>query len=426
MNSIVHRFTLILRGNTFSNFLHLSLNQGANLLTTIILTPFLFKRIGEDQYGLISLALTVTMLFGIIVNYGFGLNVPKQLALVQQDRERKQRIINEVVVTRLVLSLLLVLLMYVLTTLLGFFSEYSTILLFSAVLLLNDAVYPMFILQGFDRLSWISKSNAIAKILYLILVVLVVQGSDDAKWVNFILGVSGVAVNLVLLAFIYRYESIRFQWIELSNVFSRLLDNFQFFSSTIASYVLVNGGFILLSNFVTNTELGYYAVAQRISVLLRMIPVFITQSILQKATRLYEADRGAYRSYVKRSCFNGMLITLAVGVIVSVSAPWIIEFLTGNRVTLAIKLTRILSFLPFMGMLNIPNMIKILVTDRKQILAQAIWITALVMLLLSTAGAYFYGSLGMALALMVSEVFNYWIHHYLIGKVEVRSNFTSK
>ncbi|WP_286755089.1 oligosaccharide flippase family protein, partial [Roseivirga sp. UBA838] len=132
MNSIVHRFTLILRGNTFSNFLHLSLNQGANLLTTIILTPFLFKRIGEDQYGLISLALTVTMLFGIIVNYGFGLNVPKQLALVQQDRERKQRTINEVVVTRLVLSLLLVLLMYVLTTLLGFFSEYSTILLFSA------------------------------------------------------------------------------------------------------------------------------------------------------------------------------------------------------------------------------------------------------------------------------------------------------
>lgn len=426
MSQFQHRILLLIKGKTFSNFLHLSLNHGANLLIAIVLTPYLFKRLGEDQYGLISLALTVILLFGILVNYGFGLNVPKQLALVRDNKESKQQIINEIIVTRLAIAFLLVIIVYILAGYSNFFSDYSTILLFSVLLLVNDALYPMFILQGFDRLSWISKTNAIAKLLYLVLVLLLVKNPDDAKWVNFSLGVTGVGVNGLLLFFIYRYEAIRFQWVSFQRVGSRIADNFQFFSSTIASYILVNGGFILLGSFVSNTELGYYAVAQRVSILLRMIPVFLTQSILQNATRLYSENIEAYEEYLNRSYKNGLLITFAVGVAVSVTASWIIQFLTGDHVELSITLMRLLSFLPFIGMLNVPNMIKILVTEQKQILAKAIWITTGLMLCLSSLGSYYFGSIGLAIALIISEFFNYWIHHYLIVRAGLIRKAISK
>ena len=48
---------------------------------------------------------------------------------------------------------------------------------------------------------------------------------------------------------------------------------------------------IILSFFVNNNELGKYSLAQKIGFLLRMIPVFITQSVLQIASRKNNNDK---------------------------------------------------------------------------------------------------------------------------------------
>ena len=157
--------------------------------------------------------------------------------------------------------------------------------------------------------------------------------------------------------------------------------------------------------------------AQRIAFLLRMLPVFLTQSILQKAARMYQEDRKGYDSFLKRASLNGIGIGVLVGIIFSLGAPYAIRVVSGEYIPMSSNILRVLSFLPFVAMLNVPNMIKILVTDQKKVLSKAIWLTTAMMIVLGSLGSYYLGGMGLAIALLCSEFINFLIHSYLLSRL---------
>ena len=71
------------------NFFNLIFNQGINILVALLATRILFERLGEAQYGLINLALSVVLLSSISVSYGYHLNGPRRIALLKTDPEKK-------------------------------------------------------------------------------------------------------------------------------------------------------------------------------------------------------------------------------------------------------------------------------------------------------------------------------------------------
>ncbi len=404
----------------------MSLNQGVNVLVAVVITPLLYQTLGEGQFGLVGLGLTVVMFLSVLVNYGFHLNGPKRLALTLGDTDKQQELVNEIIVTKLMLSVVLSLLILIAIYGFNFFPDYSSILSLSLVILLGEALFPMFILQGLDKLSLVSVANAISKLFYLIAVVIVVKEGSDAKWVNFLFGVSSVIVNFGLLVFVYRKWGLRFYWVNAAKVFIRIKENFQFFLSTIGGHLSVHGGYIILSNFVSEVELGRYNLAQRVAFLLRMIPVFLTQSILQSASRLYHENESDFNEYLSKAYKSGLALTFAVGLGFAITSSYIIRILGGEYVDYSANVLRLLCFIPFFGMLNVANMIKILVAERKEILAKATWVTAIFMLVIAMLGSYYYGGYGLAVALLLSEVLSFAVHYYLLKKYCVLSNDGNK
>ena len=87
------------------NFINLSLNQGVNIIATLIYTPILFQILGEENFGLIQLAFSVVIILSIFVSYGYNLNGP--IKIVQsQDAKKENLIISEILNLRLTLSVL--------------------------------------------------------------------------------------------------------------------------------------------------------------------------------------------------------------------------------------------------------------------------------------------------------------------------------
>lgn len=413
---MIKRIGPILKSVSFSNFINLSLNQGVNVLVALLINPVLYQRLENERYGHVSLSLSIAMLLGIIVSYGFHLNGPKRLALLVKNKEQRSLLINEIIITRITLSFLVISLMLVATSLFNLFSDYALILSFSLVIVLGEAIMPLFILQGLDRLSLLAKANAVSKLGYLLMVFIFVKSVEDAKWVNFFYGSSTVLVNLVLLAYIYKRWSVKFEWVKANRVWTLLKDNFQFFLSTIAGHVSVHGGFILLKNFVEDEELGEYSLAQKVAFLLRMVPVFLTQSVLQNASRLYAEDRQKFNDYLSKAYRMGLAVTFVIGVVFMLTSPWVIRVVGGEYVEYSADVLRILSFIPFFGMLNVSNMVKILVAERKDVLSRATWATAVIMLVLSTIGSNEYGGCGLAVALLLSEIVSFVLHYYLLKR----------
>ncbi|MDC0496732.1 oligosaccharide flippase family protein [Flavobacteriaceae bacterium] len=404
------------KGIFIKNFFNLIINQWINIFIALLATRVLFSTLGEAQFGLVNLALSVVLLSSIAVSYGYHLNGPKRIALFRGESAKKQSLINEIILTRIIIATGMAIILFCLTYFFGFFKSYAALLYYSLILLFSQALFPMFYFQGNDKIAWASLVNAFAKGAYLLLIILFIKTPDDATYVNFLFGLSALVVYIVFWIIIYKKEKIKWVWVSIYNIKNRFIENFQFFISSIAGHVSIHGGLIILANFVNNTVLGEFALAQKIALLMRMVPIFFTQAILQKASILFKSDKIEFNSYVNRIFIIGLTITFAMGLIVIIFSKWIIFLLAGSHVIYSDTILKILAFIPFFSMLNFNNMIKILVDEKKHLLTKATWITAIIMLILATTGSYYYGGYGLSIALVLTEIVSFIVHSVLLIK----------
>jgi len=406
----------LFKGIFIKNFFNLIINQGINILIALLATRILFSTLGEAQYGLVNLALSVVLLSSITVSYGYHLNGPKRIALFRDESAKKETLINEIIATRIIIAFGMAIILFCLTYFFGFFKSYAALLYYSLILLFSQALFPMFYFQGNDKIAWASLVNAFAKGAYLLLIVLFIKIPEDATYVNFLFGITALIVYIVTWVIIYKKEKIKLVWVSIHNIKKRFVENFQFFISSIAGHVSIHGGLIILSNFVNNSVLGEFALAQKIALLMRMVPVFFTQAILQKASILFKSDKAEFKRYVNLIFIIGLSITFAMGLIAVIFSKWIIFLLAGSQVLYSETILKILAFIPFMSMLNFNNMIKILVDEKKHLLTKATWLTAIVMLILATIGGYYYGGYGLSIALVITEIVSFIVHSVLLTK----------
>ena len=400
----------------FKNFFNLIFNQGINILVALSATRILFERLGEAQYGLINLALSVVLLSSISVSYGYHLNGPRRIALLKTDPEKKQILITEIIVTRIILAIGMAIFLFCLNYFFSFFKSYSILLYYSLILLFSQALFPMFYYQGNDKIAWFSTINVFAKGSYLLSLLLFINTPKDATYVNFLLGFTALIVYIVSWILIYEKEQIKWIWVSVHNIKRRFIENFQFFISSIAGHLTIHGGLIILASFVNDIVLGKFALAQKIALLMRMVPVFFTQAILQEATILFKKSKSEFNIYINRIFVVGLLTTFVMGLTVIVFSKEIIYLLAGSYVIYSENVLKIMAFIPFLSMLNFNNMIKILVDENKHLLSRATWITAIVMFILSVIGSYYYGGYGLSIALVLTEVVSFIVYSRLLMK----------
>ena len=111
------------------NFINLSLNQGVNILIAIIVTPILFQNLGDSQFGLVNYAFSIFMLISIVVSYGYHLNGPKQISILN-DINKEASLIKNLVSLRLFIAIVISLIIIVFTVTTSFFNNYKLIILF--------------------------------------------------------------------------------------------------------------------------------------------------------------------------------------------------------------------------------------------------------------------------------------------------------
>lgn len=397
------------------NFTNLSLNQGLNIVITLLITPILFQRLGESQYGLVNLSFSIVILLAIIVSYGYNLNGPQKIAIYNNDF-KKFKFLSQVIALRLFIASILFSFIVLSFYLLGIFKNYWIILFPSLLILFSEALFPLFYLQGKDKLNTLMILNACSKIMYLFLVFILIKDEKDAYLANLLFGFSSIIVYLIFWYKLIHKKNLcwfKFSFLEL---LKSLKENFNLFLSSIGSQIIVNGGIIILSNFITSSELGQFSLAQRVGLLLRMVPTFLVQSVLQSASKLNNFNKKNLINYLNKVYILGLIITLFFGILLIFVSKWVIYILAGEFISYSENILIILGFIPFFSMLNFKNLVLILVKEKSELLNKAIWISAFFMIIFSIIGSFFYKGYGLAYALIFSELICFFIHSYLLKK----------
>jgi len=394
-----------------NNFINLSINQGVNILIAIIVTPLLFKNLGDIQYGLVNLSLSIFLLMSILISYGYHLNGPKQIS-ISNNLNDELDLINSIISLRFFIASIIALTIVIIVITTDLFRTYEFIILLSIPILFSEAIHPIFYLQGKDNLSVLGILNIFSKTIYLFLILLFINNEEDAPFVNFFFGIS---LFIVYLCFwIKFYSKNYFKWTNIDILLLRFKENFQYFFSSVAGHISINSSLIILKLFVDNKELGQFALANRIALLLRMIPVFIIQSVLQSASVLLKKDNLLFNKYLNNYYLKGLIFTFSIGLFFVFFSDWVIIFFSGEQIDYASKNLVILSFIPFLATLNFKNIVIILVHDKKNILNKATWISLIFMVSVTFFMSFKYKGLGLSIALLISEIINFLIHYYLL------------
>ncbi len=396
------------------NFINLSLNQGVNIIATLIYTPILFQILGEENFGLIQLAFSVVIILSIFVSYGYNLNGP--IKIVQSQETKKENlIISEILNLRLTLSVL-VFIVSIPFIYLYLNNIYQKILIFSYVILLAEALNPLFFLQGINKILPQSILNFFSKSIYVILIILFISNAEDAYLANFFYGISICFLFLVFWMKLFLSSSTFNYSLSLKKIIINLKENLHLFLSSISTHFTVNGALIILNLFVSNQELGRFSLAYKVAFILRMIPVFFIQSILQHATKIKDKSKYNFHKFLSNYFNFGLLITLIIAIITCFFSDFIIEIFADEKIDYSSKILSLLSFIPFLAMLNFKNVVYLLVNDLKSKLNKATFYTLLFFIINSLILTNIYGGYGLAYSLLLTEIFSFLIHYFLINR----------
>ncbi|MDN3204144.1 oligosaccharide flippase family protein [Algoriphagus sediminis] len=398
-------FSSLIRNRSIQNFLFLAVIQSSNVLISIISMPLLIQSIGVDQFGLVNLALSVIILLNIVVGFGYNLSAPKQVATNQKDKEALSHVVSNVFSSKVLLAALSTLFVFVAVFGLNLFQEYQMILVFSVLLLFSEAILPLWFFQGMEKMKLISIANIFSKLLFLLGIVLFIHSPGHSKWVNFMLGLSGISINIFLLTYIHTYLGIRVYRPEFSAIWQSLKDNILLFFSNLASHISINGGLIILSFFSVAETLGMYSLAERVVMVIRLLPPMVFQAIIPRASALYKEDKQSFFSFLRKIHKSIVFTGCIVSVFTYYLAPWIIELLSRSILNEAVEFLRVLAFVPFFASFNVVNVTILISADQRKLMFKASWLMCVFMIFVSSTLTYFFDGIGLCYGILATELF---------------------
>jgi PST family polysaccharide transporter len=393
-----------IRNKSIQNFLFLAIIQSSNVLISIISMPLLIQNIGVDQFGLVNLALSVIILFNIVVGFGYNLSAPREVAVNQADKSALSHLVSNVFYAKILLASVATLLILIGIYGMNLFQEYRIILAFSVLLLFSEATLPLWFFQGMEKMKLISIANIFSKLLYLMGIVLFIHSPAQSQWVNFMMGLSGFLINLLLLWYIHTFLGIRFYKPEISEILKSLRDNVLLFFSNLASYISINGGLIILSFFSAAEVLGMYSLAEKVIMVARLFPPFIYQAIIPKASKLHGEDLPSFFNFLRRVNRRILIIGFLLSALIYALAPFIISVLSRSELSESVLYLRILAFIPFLACLNVVNVTMMMAANLKDLLFSASVQMCVFMLLVAPILTYYFGPIGLCSALLLTEI----------------------
>ncbi|MXV38580.1 oligosaccharide flippase family protein [Flavobacteriaceae bacterium Ap0902] len=194
--------------NRFKNFSVYSIGQAVNLISPLLVTPYIIKISGEEGLGKVGICISICLILMGILDYSSYLQGTKLIAVNKSDSAYLQQLLSSVYSYKLLL--LTVLLIPSILIPLLFFPSYKTIFILSLPLLMGHFLNPNWILYGLERYNHTAIYNIVSKSLYVGSVFLFVNLSDDYIWVNFLNGLATILIYGYAFVMLYKEFNIQF------------------------------------------------------------------------------------------------------------------------------------------------------------------------------------------------------------------------
>lgn len=408
-------FIQIIKNNKqFQNFSIYGIGQFFNLITPLLVAPYVIKICGEDGFGKVGIGLSLVFILTVLIDFASGINGVKDVSIYRENSEKIKKIARTMFGLKFIALGIVVMLSIILIFFIPFLSKEKELLLLSLTLLLSQALNPIWFLQGIDKFKIISFITIISKVIYIILVLLFVVKKSDYIFVNFYFGLSSILVNIACLFWLKERKYLDFtlpKKEELTAIFKR--DYKLTFSQLLLS--LQQYSPIILIGYLGNTTLaGQYKIIEQIIMIFRTYLQVLFNFIYPRVC--YLINQNIPNGIKKWFLYNGLsfLIVLFFSGILFFNAPKVLIYFNVSDISLMTYYLRFASIIPILFAVNFPlQQIVLAFNLQKQYVSITIWIA--VFLILTIVSTFQLWQLtGIFSLLIISEVIVIFCYFYIL------------
>ncbi|HSD14320.1 MAG TPA: oligosaccharide flippase family protein [Flavobacterium sp.] len=259
-----------------------------NLVTPLLIVPYIVGICGEENFGKVAVGMALSFFMIVFIDYGSDLVGVREVSINRHDDAALKRIVITNYTSRFLILLVILLFSVGLFFTVPYFKSEKNLFIFGLTILIGQFLNPTWFLQGVENVKWITLSNIISKLIYLLGVFIMVRSAADYVYVNFLWGLGMILANGFMLLLIFRKHHFTFYKVPMYEIKNFLKKDFFMFSSQIFVALQLNTPVMLVSFFGSNLMAGQYKIVEQIIVIFKTYIFLFFNYVFPKMCYLLE------------------------------------------------------------------------------------------------------------------------------------------
>jgi len=238
--------------------------QAINLLSPLIVMPYLISVCGEDGLGKIGVGFSFALILSGIVDYGSYIKGVKEISINRNDKQFLRFKLESIYLSKVIVLLIVLLIASAMLFLIPFFYKEKTLFFLSLMMVFGQLINPAWFFQATENFKWISAINIFSKIIYLCCIFLFINKKADYILANFFFGLGAVIANLVGFFYIARKYKLSIRNLSFRPVLAIIHDEFSFTLSQFFLSIYQFFPIMIISYFAGDFMAGQYRIIDQI------------------------------------------------------------------------------------------------------------------------------------------------------------------
>ena len=299
-------------GKISNKFLVYGIGQAFNLIAPLVIAPYLIYVCNLDGFGKIGIAFAFTLFLILVIDYGFDIKGIKRISESRNSPKKLQYELVTTLYTKFILFFVSAIIGLSSIFFLPYFYNEILLFLFSLTIVFAQVFNPIWFLQGIEDFYTSSILNACSKALYVVLIFVFITESNHYVYVNFLLGISSLTLNILGLIYVFKKNKFHFFKPHFELIFQTLRNDFSLCISQLFLSVRQLSPLFLVGYLFGYNLAGQYKILDQIISLYRTLSqVFLKFFYPQLCFRLNEDKNNALQYWKKYVLilFSGVLIS---------------------------------------------------------------------------------------------------------------------
>jgi PST family polysaccharide transporter len=326
--------------NLIKNFISISVLRFADVIIPFLITPYIIATVGVKNYGIYGFSSSLILYMLNVTQYGFSLSAVREISINRDDAITVNRIFNEVMTVKLILTIMMFLMLVVLLFYVPMFGNYWRLYIFGFLLLVADCLTPIWFFQGIEKLQTISIINILSRIGNAILVFILIKDQEDFIYIPLYQFLSYMIAAFASIYIIVRNYKIKFYWCSIKSTILQLKKGFSTFITLISPTLYSNTSTFLLGFFSDPFSVAYFVGASKICAAFVSLNDLLTQVMYPFVNK----NKGKIKYATMILLISGLFVSL----IMFITAPISVALVLGKEMQSSVVIVYILSISPFL------------------------------------------------------------------------------